>query len=196
MGVSRRPRSSNGSVNTLLTPQSSTLTTTMSEFKLFCWVLTKSNAPFSVTIGKEMTVDELKDKIKEKMKPVLDNVVVANLLLWKVSGCIDRCDLANPNDCKISTPDDETVNDESLSELIKGKILPRPSKKLSKVFKDDPPKDDYIHIVAKLPSSGTCSDLTIFINANFACPCCSTIPFIPSCIAFSRFAPTVGPFCH
>ena len=64
----------------------------MSALKLFCWVLTKSTSPFPVDIGKEMTVGDLKDEIKEKMRPALDDIVASELLLWKVSDCIDLRD--------------------------------------------------------------------------------------------------------
>ena len=59
------------------------------KFKLFCWVLTKSKTPFSVTIEHDQAVDELKDAIKEKKPATFDGIDADDLLLWRVSVCID-----------------------------------------------------------------------------------------------------------
>jgi hypothetical protein len=48
--------------------------------KLFCWVLDKSNSPFSV-VRHDMTVDDLKKEIKKEMEPALDDIVAPSLPL-------------------------------------------------------------------------------------------------------------------
>jgi hypothetical protein len=54
---------------------------TDNKFKLFCWVL-GTPVPFSVGIEKNKTVDDLKDKINEKMKRKGPHY---ELDLWQVS---------------------------------------------------------------------------------------------------------------
>ena len=54
------------------------------EFRPFCWVLNQSKTPFSVKIGKNETVDDLKKAIKKEMDP-LPGLSSATLTLWKVS---------------------------------------------------------------------------------------------------------------
>ena len=56
-----------------------------SEFTLFCWILTQSKSPFSVTIERDKTVDELKDAIKKKKSAACDGIDADDLLLWKMS---------------------------------------------------------------------------------------------------------------
>jgi hypothetical protein len=57
-----------------------------------CWVLGDDpERVFSIKIAKSETIDVLKDAIKEKKKPVFDDIAADSLDLLKVSvGC--RCD--------------------------------------------------------------------------------------------------------
>jgi Crinkler effector protein N-terminal domain len=55
------------------------------QFKLWCWILNKSDKYFSVKIGKGETIDDLKEAIKNKEEPELDHLAAGSLLLWKVS---------------------------------------------------------------------------------------------------------------
>jgi Crinkler effector protein N-terminal domain len=55
------------------------------ELRLVCWVLTKSNEPFSVKIGKREIVDELKKAVRKADEPNLDYCSASALNIWKVS---------------------------------------------------------------------------------------------------------------
>jgi Crinkler effector protein N-terminal domain len=53
-------------------------------FKLGCWILNKSDRPFSVEIDMSKDVDALKEVIKKKMKPELSHLAAYTLDIWKV----------------------------------------------------------------------------------------------------------------
>jgi len=60
------------------------------KFKLFCWILRKSNAAFPINIGKSETVADLKVAIK-KEKEYIVGVDTENFDIWKV--CPGMCRL-------------------------------------------------------------------------------------------------------
>ena len=53
--------------------------------KLFCWILDKTESPFSVNIANNDTIDDLKDAIFKKNPITLASVDAHQLALWKVS---------------------------------------------------------------------------------------------------------------
>jgi len=55
------------------------------QFGLFCWVLNKSDRPFSVKIGKSETVDGLKKVIKKEKEHSLVGIDANTLNIWEVS---------------------------------------------------------------------------------------------------------------
>jgi Crinkler effector protein N-terminal domain len=55
------------------------------QFKLWCWILNKSDRHFSVKIGKGETVDDLKKMIKDQKKHALAGIDADTLDIWKVS---------------------------------------------------------------------------------------------------------------
>jgi hypothetical protein len=55
------------------------------KFKLFCWILNKSNAPFPVNIAESETVGDLKERVKKGKEPELDHLAADSLVLWRVS---------------------------------------------------------------------------------------------------------------
>lgn len=60
------------------------------DFKLFCWVLGQSDRPFSVKIGGDETVDDLKKEIKKQNENTFAGIDAYTLDLWKV-GESSRC---------------------------------------------------------------------------------------------------------
>eukprot|EP00644_Phytophthora_capsici_P016428 jgi/Phyca11/50595/gw1.52.328.1 len=52
--------------------------------KLFCAIVGEAGSPFSVEVGEDQTVDDLKDAItvKNKKDPILKNVAAKNLKLF------------------------------------------------------------------------------------------------------------------
>jgi hypothetical protein len=52
---------------------------------LFCWILSVSDRPFSVSIEEAQTADDLKEAIVKKPS-MLVNIEADQLTLWKVSG--------------------------------------------------------------------------------------------------------------
>jgi hypothetical protein len=58
--------------------------------------------------------------------------------------------------------------------------------RLAKVFKDDEPQDEHLHIVAKLPFAGVCVALVILNKANFDLPFNSVRVFRTGLICFIR----------
>ena len=70
----------------LITTQPRTTFVMSNILELNCWVL--GDAPrrvFPVKIASSETVGYLKEAIKEKMKPVFDDITANSLDLWKVS---------------------------------------------------------------------------------------------------------------
>ena len=109
----------------------------MDTLRLFCQVLTNDptlNRLFPVKIDKTESVGDLKDTIKEKNRPKLDDFAAQQLDLFHVSIPVDQ---------------DITIAD------IFGKEPLRPAEDLSKVF-PDPPDKRHLHIVVRLPDTGEC----------------------------------------
>ena len=50
-----------------------------------CWILNKSNTPFSVKVEKSDTVDELKEVIMKEKEYTLVGIDADSLDIWKVS---------------------------------------------------------------------------------------------------------------
>ena len=69
----------------------------MSEYKLFCSI-EGTSTDFSVTIDANETIDDLKELIKNKNAPDLNDINPAKLKLWKVD-----------------TPDDQEIDFSSLA---------------------------------------------------------------------------------
>ncbi|KAF8240839.1 hypothetical protein L208DRAFT_1383802 [Tricholoma matsutake] len=55
------------------------------EFKLFCWILNKSDRPFPVNIARSETVGDLQKVIKKEWDNALAGIDAGMLNLWKVS---------------------------------------------------------------------------------------------------------------
>jgi hypothetical protein len=55
------------------------------KFNLFCWILNKSDSPFSVEIEMNKTVDALKKRIKKEKEHALAGIDADTLDIWKVS---------------------------------------------------------------------------------------------------------------
>ena len=98
---------------------------------LFC-CLVGSNTPFSVRISSSLTVDELKEMIKEKKPNDLKEIDADKLSLFKVS-----------------IPDEDDLA-QKLEDAVKASKPLRSTKKLSKLFSDEPPEET-VHIAVKLP---------------------------------------------
>ncbi|KAG0226343.1 hypothetical protein BGW42_003750 [Actinomortierella wolfii] len=119
--------------------------------RLFCLLdgNPSSNA-FPVHIDRDKTIGELKDEIKSKLTPDLDNTPAHKLTLFQVS-----------------------IHDEDGDSpiTIKHKTKLVPMSKISSVFDDNPPEDT-IHILIQLPSSaGKLDRLTTFtITINDTVP--------------------------
>jgi len=69
---------------------------------LFCWILDMSDRSFSVDIGDDRTVGDLKNEIVKKNPLSFENVDPYELDLWKVSGFppfstyADNCSTRHP----------------------------------------------------------------------------------------------------
>jgi hypothetical protein len=55
------------------------------KFKLFCWIIDKSDNPFSINIAQSETVGDLKQKIKNLNQRELNYLASDSLTLFKVS---------------------------------------------------------------------------------------------------------------
>lgn len=58
--------------------------------KLFCWILDKSESPFSVDVAHDVTVDDLKKAIMNEKTHALAGLDADQLTLWKVSDFFQR----------------------------------------------------------------------------------------------------------
>ena len=54
------------------------------KFKLFCWILRKSDSAFPINISKSETVGDLKAAIKKEMEHTLLGMDSDTLIIWKV----------------------------------------------------------------------------------------------------------------
>jgi hypothetical protein len=54
------------------------------KFKLFCWILRKSNRAFPINIGKSETVGDLRAAIKKEKEHALVGIDSDTLIIWKV----------------------------------------------------------------------------------------------------------------
>ena len=54
------------------------------KFKLFCWILRKSNSAFPINIGKSETVGDLREAIKKAKENALVGIDPDKLIIWKV----------------------------------------------------------------------------------------------------------------
>ena len=108
---------------------------------LFCRVLENGpqlNRVFQVKIESTESVADLMQAIKEANAPKLDHILSQNLSLWKVS-----------------IPDDEGF-DQNIRNLNLTSQTPLSATiTLSNVFAD-PPKEEHLHIVMQLSSTGEC----------------------------------------
>ncbi|THU77854.1 hypothetical protein K435DRAFT_604164, partial [Dendrothele bispora CBS 962.96] len=99
--------------------------------KIFCCIA-GSDRPFSVEMSSSRTIDDLKEAIKERRPNDLQSIDSAHLDLFEVS-LPDEGDLVTK------------VKDE-----VKFEKPLKSTRKLSKIFPDEPPEET-IHIVVKLP---------------------------------------------
>ena len=102
---------------------------------LFCLVFgEKDEQPFSVRVNGGNTVDKLKKLIKEVKPNRLKDIHAHHLQLWKWNqpGDADRV---------------EAVGLDSSNML-------NPMIKMTRVFGDDFPKEEFIHIIIKIPMLG------------------------------------------
>ena len=101
-----------------------------SPLQLFCYLKGDHyKRAFRVTIGMEESVDDLKEVIKERMKPSFDHIPANSLVLWNVKIPLDK-------HLKEAVDKLGLVGEESLS----------PSIKLLNVIPHQP-ADGHIHIV-------------------------------------------------
>ncbi|THU85815.1 hypothetical protein K435DRAFT_378695 [Dendrothele bispora CBS 962.96] len=101
------------------------------ELKIFCCIA-GSDRPFSVDMLSSLTVDDLKEAIKQKRPNDLKSIDSATLDLFEVSF------KSGPSLAK-------QVKDE-----VKFEKPLKPTRKLSKIFPNEPPEKT-IHIVVRLP---------------------------------------------
>ncbi|PPQ82207.1 hypothetical protein CVT26_009201 [Gymnopilus dilepis] len=97
---------------------------------------------FDVTIPKSEKVAVLKEYIKRKNTPRLDNVHAPHLEMWQVSLPVDGLD-ARPEHISTMLTDDRKLR--------------LPNKRLSTIFKDGDPDDDFVHIIVKVPEAAVAS---------------------------------------
>jgi hypothetical protein len=55
------------------------------KMKLFCWIIGKSSSPFTVDLGKDDTVYDLKEAVMMKKPITLAGLEADQLTVWKVS---------------------------------------------------------------------------------------------------------------
>jgi hypothetical protein len=99
------------------------------------YILEGRDVPFSVEIDKNKIVNILKDKIKEKMHPILVNVAASDLTLFKIDIFYDQ-DFKNNLEAKIRALPDALG----------------PLTKLENVFNRFP--EGYVHILVQVPITG------------------------------------------
>ncbi|THU81862.1 hypothetical protein K435DRAFT_467269 [Dendrothele bispora CBS 962.96] len=102
------------------------------DLELFCCFV-GSDTPFLVKISSSLTVDDLKEAIKQKMPNYLRRIDSARLALFEIS-IPDKGDLAT----KVK------------GAITEGKESLRSTTKLSQIFPNEPPEET-IHIAVKLP---------------------------------------------
>ncbi|KAF8230515.1 hypothetical protein L208DRAFT_121499 [Tricholoma matsutake] len=115
----------------------SELSKTDDMFKLFCWILNKSDSPFSVEIGKSKTVDHLKKAIKKEKEPELDHLAAPSLDIWKLSSPIHSSEVS------------EQLRHAQSPQDIAGCVELDPLDELSEHFSSPPYR--HVHIVVQLP---------------------------------------------
>ena len=103
-------------------------------YTIFC-LLKGETIPFSVRIGESQSVDDLKDRIKEKRSVIL--VEALELELYRID--VDASDLQ------------KAIKDvETLAQTLIPTDRLNPTLKLNKVFPSGAP-DDQIHILVRVP---------------------------------------------
>jgi|ERR1700722_12514434 len=116
------------------------------ELKLFCWVVDRSEDPFSVDITITKTVDDLKKAIKMEME--LDGPAHA-FTLWKASAPISTLNATTIILCKVDDiPVDRTLKEKLINLKLDDKESLLPVTRLSEVF-SNPPKDKHLHIIMR-----------------------------------------------
>ncbi|RHZ81236.1 hypothetical protein Glove_122g89 [Diversispora epigaea] len=111
----------------------------------------KKNA-FEVEIEKNKTVSFLKEKIKEKLHPLFENIAAKDIVLWKVNVPFD--DEAMEVDIVLENKEEIGVQE-----------LSRPTRKISNVFIEDI-TDDSIQIIIERPSAGQGNSPDVFSLIN------------------------------
>ena len=111
---------------------------TNNRLTLFCLVdgEATSNA-FSIKVPSIDTVDDLKNLIKSALSPQFDDIAAKDLSLWRVSIPITKDNSEIP------------ILFNNIAKEEKEKLLP--SKDLSNIFEEKPPKKT-IHIIVQRPS--------------------------------------------
>jgi hypothetical protein len=110
--------------------------------KLFCIIYPSVNSvknPFSVLLANNETVIDLKNAIKLKASPSLNNYTASELTLYNVS-----------------IPDDDSsslAEKLAILQLEEGSKLNHATWDLSKFIKEEP-LEEHIHIVVQVPSAG------------------------------------------
>ena len=99
----------------------------MSEYKLFCSIKDNST-PFSVTIGVNETIDDLKELIKNKNAPDLNDINPVKLKLWRAE-----------------IPDDQEIDFSSLAPEDELK----PTRRINRYWEATPP-EEHVHVLVKL----------------------------------------------
>jgi len=107
------------------------------ELTLFCWILNKSDRPFSVEIGMSKTVDKLKDMIKKMKEHTLAGIETDGLNIWKLPPPIHSSELG------VKLRHAQSPQD------IAGCVILGPCRALSKHFSSPPL--EHVHIVVQLP---------------------------------------------
>lgn len=103
--------------------------------KLFCWILGKSERPFSVDVAHEDTVDDLKEEVMKKNSHALAGLDAVQLTIYKFSIKITK----------------NLKNELSKYQLVEDDYLLE-----SDIMSDTFPNPDqgYVHVVVQTPFVG------------------------------------------
>jgi hypothetical protein len=110
------------------------------KFRLFCWILRKSDSAFPVNIGKSETVGDLRAAIKKAKENALVRIDPDTLIIWKLSSPIPSAEV----DLKLG-------NIQTMEEL--GYIMSDPFDELCQHFSSPPRR--HLHIVVQLSRDAT-----------------------------------------